>query len=50
MFPGRSEFCASTLVFGKGLEPDTTEELYNDMSKEQRQSDSNTLLNLLNYK
>jgi len=36
-------------VFGKGLEPDITEELYDDMSKEQKQSDSIRLLNLLNY-
>jgi hypothetical protein len=44
-FSGTSEYCASTLVFGKGLEPDTTEELCDDMSNEQKQSDSNRLLN-----
>jgi hypothetical protein len=36
-------------VFGKGLELDTTEELYDDMSEEQKQLDSNRLPNLLNY-
>jgi len=36
-------------VFGKGLEPDITEGLYDDVNKEQKQSDSNRLPNLLNY-